>query len=83
MNAHTTNKQTIFIELTKDEAIVLFEWLSNFNEKDLQDLFIDQSEERVLWDIEASLEKTIPEILSGNYVDLLSQARKKVRDESN
>lgn len=68
------------LELTNDEAIILLDWLSRFNEKENQDSFKDQAEERVLWDMEASLEKIINETFDVNYVELLSKAREKVRD---
>ncbi len=73
-------KDKLLLELTKEEAIVLFDWLFRFNEKEKQDFFHDQAEERVLWNMEASLEKVLPEILSTNYVEILSKSRKKVRD---
>ena len=75
-----TDEHTILLELTKEESIVFFEWLSNFNAKEHPALFADKAEEKVLWDLEASLEKTIPEILNDKYVDWLSKARKQVRD---
>ncbi len=73
-------KNNISIELSKEEAIVFLNWLFTFNEKKHPDLFQDQSEERVLWDIEATLEKAVDETFSNNYNNILSEARKKVRD---
>jgi len=70
---------TILLELTKEESIVLFDWLSRFNENENLDLFRDQAEERVLWDMEASLEQVISEIFNSNYAEILSQAREQVR----
>ena len=46
------------IELSKEEAIVFFEFLRRFNENDDLNKFEDQSEQRVLWDIECILEKS-------------------------
>lgn len=70
----------VLIELTKEEIIVFFEWLSNFNEMENSNCFIDQAEERVLWDIEASIEKVLDETIQNNYEDILKKARKKLRD---
>jgi DNA primase len=70
----------ILLELTKEEAIVLLDWLSRFNEDEKPDLFKDQAEERVLWDMEASIEKIISETFDNNYAEILSKAREKVRD---
>ena len=68
------------LELTNEEAIVLLEWLSRFNKVEKPDLFQDQAEERVLWDIEASLEQIIPELFNNDYAEILSKARDIVRD---
>ena len=70
----------VLLELTKEEAIVLLEWLFRFNEGEKSNLFQDQAEERVLWDMEASLEKVIPETFDSKYAETLSKARGKVRD---
>ena len=40
------------LELTGDEALVLYEWLTRFNQRDDVE-FADQAEERVLCDLEA------------------------------
>ncbi|MDO6517796.1 hypothetical protein [Zobellia uliginosa] len=74
------NEKKIVVELTKEEAIVLLDWLSRFNERENRDLFQDQAEERVLWDMEASIEKVIGETFDSNYAEILSKAREKVRD---
>lgn len=44
----------IQLDLSRDEALVFFEWLSRFN-KDEDSKFADQAEQRVLWAIEAQL----------------------------
>jgi hypothetical protein len=74
------NEESISIMLSKNEAIVLFEFLSRLNEEKVSKLFVDQAEERVLWDIVATLEKQLPEPLSSNYIKILDNARKAVRD---
>jgi hypothetical protein len=73
------NKEKINIELTKDEAIVLFEFLAELNKKDNQDLFSDQAEQRVLWDIECDLEKQLSEPFSADYLEIVRKAREKIR----
>lgn len=70
----------VLLELTNEEAVVLLDWLSRFNEGERSDLFQDQAEERVLWDMEASLEQVISETFNDNYTEILSKAREKVRD---
>jgi len=40
----------------------------------------DQAEERVLWDLCASLESILVEPFAENYIELLEKARAEVRD---
>jgi len=80
MKANNENKN-IAITLSEYEALVLFEWLHNFNEEDHPTLFQDQVEQRVLWDMEAELEKVFSITFDSNYQEILSKARQKIRDE--
>jgi len=59
------------IELTKEEAIVLFEFLGRFNETEDSNKFEDQAEERVLWDIECILEKELSEPFRADYQEIV------------
>lgn len=68
----------VTLHLTGDEALVLFDWIRRFNESGDGTLH-DQAEQRVLWDIEAMLEKSLVAPF-GSYIDLLAQARDRVRD---
>jgi len=74
-------KENINIQLTKNEALVLFELLGRVNQKNLSGIFEDQSEQRVLWDLEANLEKQLSEPLQPDYFDILTKAREEVRDK--
>ncbi|WP_196890306.1 hypothetical protein [Aureivirga sp. CE67] len=67
------------IQLTKEEAIVFFEFLSRFNEKDNSNIFEDQSEQKVLWDIECILEKKLNEPFQSDYEEIVKKARVIVR----
>jgi hypothetical protein len=67
------------IQLTPDEALVLFEWLSRFNENG-DATFRDQAEQRVLWDVHAALESNLVAPLDPQYDRLLAEARGQVRD---
>lgn len=75
-----SNKK-VNIELTNDEAVVLFEFLSRFNQSELTGSFEDQAEQRVLWNIESDLEKKLSEIFKSNYQEILKIAREKIRDK--
>jgi hypothetical protein len=67
------------LELSREEAIVFFEWLTRFNKAD-DARFEDQAEQRVLWDMEAMLETALVEPFESNYGELLARARAAVRD---
>jgi len=68
----------VTIELSNHEALVLFEFLHRFDEEGYR--FADQSEQRVLWDVESMLEKQLVEPFSPDYHILLTDARATVRD---
>lgn len=70
----------VSLKLTRAEAVVFFEWLHRFNVKEVGQDFEDQAEQRVLWDLEATLESTLAEPLDPNYRQILNSARAKVRD---
>lgn len=62
------------IALTKDEAIVLLEFLRKFNNQNQSDLFNDQAEQRVFWDIECLLEKVLVEPFRKDYSEIVKRA---------
>jgi hypothetical protein len=69
--------EDVSLSLTHDEALVIFEWL-HVNEGKHE--FADQAEQRVLWDLEASLERQVTALFSPDYSQLLDQARSRLRD---
>jgi hypothetical protein len=54
------------LELTSDEALVLFEWLARLDEREAFPCE-DPAEERVLWTLHAQLEKLLAEPFQANY----------------
>jgi hypothetical protein len=69
----------VHLELSREEAIVFFEWLARFNRaNDVR--FEDRAEQRVLWDIEAMLESKLVEPFESDFSELLARARAAVRD---
>jgi hypothetical protein len=70
----------INIELTKDEALVLFDFLGRFNKSNHEDIFQDQAEQKTLWNLEALLEKTLSEPFMTNYKDIIKQSRDNILD---
>lgn len=80
MEANNKNRN-IAITLSEDEALVLLEWLHNFNEEERPTLFQDQSEERILFDLETELEKVISGTFADDYKNILLKARERIRDK--
>lgn len=73
----------VVLRLSKAEAIVLFEWIHRTEDDDasLDQLgFVDQSEQRVLWDLSASLEAVLAEPFVAEYSVILESAREELRD---
>ena len=72
--------EKVKIELTKDEAIVLFEFLTRFS--DHQKLNVEhQAEERALWNLQCLLECELSEIFLLDFDKILSQARDRLKDK--
>ena len=69
---------TISFELTKHEAHVLFEFLARCSDSG-QYAFVDQAEQRAVWNLEATLEPLVP-VLSPDYEKLVQEARGALRD---
>jgi hypothetical protein len=69
----------VSIELTADEALVLFDWLARFNQGD-KSTFEDTAEQRVLFDLESKLESSLALPFEPNYKGLLADARNRLRD---
>lgn len=72
----------VTITLTRDEAIVLFEFLRRYSDGSELGV-IDQSEQRVLWDLQARLESILPEPINNlRYEERVAKARAAVRDQA-
>ncbi|MGE0789916.1 MAG: hypothetical protein AB7S26_29855 [Sandaracinaceae bacterium] len=73
------DEDEILVRMTSDEAVVLLSWLHRFNQ-DHQRIFEDQSEQRALWNLEATLEARLTAVVAENYRDVLAAARQRLRD---
>lgn len=73
--------ETVTLELSRAEALVLFEFVSRHSDSRRLEI-LDQAEQRVLWDICCTLEKTLVEPFMPNYKEVLEMARAQVRDKS-
>jgi hypothetical protein len=76
-----TDQQKINLTVTKDEALVLFDFLARFNHSEHPNIFEDQSEQKTLWILEGQLEKQLVEPFRPDYKDIINEARNKIRDE--
>ena len=72
------SEEKYVIELSKLEALVLFEFLSRYDESDSLNI-IDTSEMVVLMHILGALEKKLWEPFSPGYLEILEKARSSVR----
>lgn len=66
------------LEITDDQALVLFEWLARLDEQDAFPVE-DPAEELVLWCLHGQLEKALSEQFRPDYQDLVEQARARVK----
>ncbi len=77
------NKQSdtseVRISLSADEALVLFEFLSRFDESN-ELTIVDQAEERALSNLLGPLQKQLVPPFQQDYVEQLQQARNRLRD---
>ena len=76
-----TDQQNITLTVSKDEALVLFEFLARFNQAEHSDIFEDQAEQKVLWILEGQLEKQLVEPFKPDYKDIIKKVRDKIRDK--
>lgn len=68
------NPDRIAVDLLREEALVLFEFLARTS-KDTTKNVTHKAEEIVLWDIEAQLERRLVEPLQPDYEAILEAAR--------
>ena len=66
------------LELSDDEALVLFDWLSRVDEANAF-AAEDAAEEQVLWTLHGQLETALSEQFRPNYRELVTQARARVK----
>ena len=74
-------RNNIQIELTNDEALILFERLSQLNTTDSLPV-TDHAEELVFWKFHGQLEKALVEPFDPKYKDLILEAKARVAKES-
>ena len=88
MNMESDLNNNVTITLSKAACLVLFELLTvsyeawrrkNPNDASADAMLInakDASQRAALWELEGSLERTLPELFSSHYGDLLAESRR-------
>ena len=71
----------VTLQLSADEALVLFEFLGRFSTQEVLRIE-DQAEERALWNLECLLEEQLVEPFSADYATSLAAARERLRDQA-
>lgn len=71
--------EPVQLELTGDEALILFDFLQRFDDEGAL-VMQDQAEERALWNLHSMLQKRLVEIFHSDYKALLAAARGRLRD---
>ncbi len=71
--------EPVRLELTADEALVLFEFLTRYGESSSLNI-VDQAEQRALWNLQCLFEKQLVEPFRPDYVELVEAARNRLRD---
>ncbi len=77
-----SDRPPITLQLRYEEVVVLADMLGRWEQDGTLDSlsFHDQAEQRVLWDLAASLEPLVDDAFSADYAAVLSAARDKLRD---
>ncbi|KFC61470.1 hypothetical protein [Massilia sp. LC238] len=75
-----SNTSEVQISLSADEALVLFEFLSRFDESN-ELTIVDQAGERALSNLLGPLQKQLVPPFQQDYVEQLQQARNRLRDD--
>lgn len=73
------DSKPVAVEIPGDHAVVLYELLTRLGGLPA-DAFADQAEQRVIWDLQNTVERQIPGIFSPGYKAIVESARAKVRD---
>jgi hypothetical protein len=66
--------------LSRDQAVVLFEWLARTGRADRPADFDDRAERQVVWELEDILAAALADPLREDYPEVLAAARARIRD---
>ena len=71
----------VHIELTKAEALLVFEALVKLDEQKILDSAVCEEERSACWALEAVLEKALP-VFSPDYSALVEKAKRDIKGEA-
>lgn len=79
----SSTDQTVTLQLEHAEALVLFEWLSRRDDPEASRELspFAAATQRVHWDLECTLEASLPDVFAPDYDARLATAIDEVRDE--
>ena len=69
----------VSIVLSRNEALILFNWLASFEERGLQSA-CDGAEQSILWKVEGRLESSLIDIFADNFGERVEQAKRFVTE---
>ena len=73
-------EEKVVLELTKSEALVLFEFLARTSYDEVLKT-MDSAERRALWKLEGQLESTLVEPFLPNYLELVERAKRRLKED--
>lgn len=73
--------EEIVIRLTRDEALVLSDWLERLQMTDLGRVVDDSAAWAPLHRIAGTLDKALPDLFAADYAERLEAARRRLRPE--
>lgn len=81
MEASAGPDDAVYLRMSNDEALVLFDWVHRHEDADVElpQLVEDGAEREVLWSISAALEKLLAEPFRRDYANLLDEAKGRIR----
>ena len=71
--------EAVRLELTADEALVVFEFAFRYSDTDTSTA-VEQAEQRALWNLQCLFERQLIEPFRPDYAALLAAARDRLRD---
>jgi hypothetical protein len=71
--------ERVILDMSGDLALVLLALVGRLNEEGSVE-FVDQSEQRALWDLEVLLESAVAVVVSPDFDSVVRGARERLRD---